>query len=325
MSRPVADAVKAAITDCMARLRRFSLSWFGGEPLMNFPLLHEISAHARTEEARTGCALALSVTTNGYLMDEKVVRAFGALRVEAIQVTLDGPPEVHNLQRRHVKGSLHTYDRIFQNISQLLDKTDCRLILRCNYIPNAQVKEYLKDWVMGDIARLITAHGDRISFAAVPVWDATTTSVDGICLESLHAFQSWLAVERLCADARGLTTLESVARGISGIGTLACYAGKPNNYVIGADGAVYKCTVAFDLPENRVGYLANDGTLVLNSEREARWVQDNALTDPTCGGCPAAASCMGIHCPLTRIQTGRQPCPTFKRFPWHDIASSVGD
>lgn len=116
----------------------------------------------------------------------------------------------------------------------------------------------------------------------------------------------------MVAKALGQNPAALVAGRIAGLGTLSCYAGKPNHYVVGSDGSVYKCTVALDLPENHIGRISESGDLLHSGDREDLWTSANSLTDVVCGKCAFHSSCMGIHCPLERIQTQSQPCPTHK-------------
>jgi len=83
---------------------RVAISFFGGEPLLNFPLLREIVPYARQEAARRGKAVDFSVTTNGALLTDEVI-AF--IREEQVQpmISFDGPPEVQDSQRPFKDGS----------------------------------------------------------------------------------------------------------------------------------------------------------------------------------------------------------------------------
>lgn len=92
-----------------------------------------------------------------------------------------------------------------------------------------------------------------------------------------------------------------------------CYAAKPTSIVIGSDGTLYKCTVAFDNELNHVGKLLPDGTLDLNEERFNLWVKDYVEEDKGCQNCHFMPTCHGSACPLIRIEQGRRPCPPPKR------------
>src|SRR5262249_30578414 len=52
-----------------------------------------------------------------------------------------------------------------------------------------------------------------------------------------------------------------------------CYAARTNAFVIRADGAVSKCTVAFDDARNIVGRLTKEGELVIDHEHHMPWLR----------------------------------------------------
>jgi uncharacterized protein len=92
----------------------------------------------------------------------------------------------------------------------------------------------------------------------------------------------------------------------------SCYAADPNSFVIGSDGTVYKCTVAFDDSRNQVGRVTPDGDLLLDQEKLSLWVSKGEETDSTCQSCSFRPSCQGNACPWARIRTGQTPCPSDK-------------
>lgn len=80
------------------------LHFHGGEPLLNLPAVFAAADRAlelQGEEFSAG--LSLSLTTNGVLLDEEAARQF-AKRGVRISVSLDGPPDVHDVYRRSKEG-----------------------------------------------------------------------------------------------------------------------------------------------------------------------------------------------------------------------------
>ncbi len=95
-----------------------SLSFLGGEPLLNRPVLQAAARHASGWALRTNAKLSLSVTTNGTL----VVPEDGDFFEEhgfAVTVSLDGAGEAHDRQRPF-RGGEGSYSRIVQRIEPLL-------------------------------------------------------------------------------------------------------------------------------------------------------------------------------------------------------------
>ncbi len=93
---------------------KLSIGFFGGEPLLNVPVLKLVVEYARKRAKSMGKTVVFTVSTNASLLDDDIV---AYLLKESIQplVSLDGPPEVQNRQRpfRNGRGS---YDRVLARI-----------------------------------------------------------------------------------------------------------------------------------------------------------------------------------------------------------------
>jgi len=97
---------------------RVEVDFFGGEPLMNFPVLRELVRYGREREGRTGKRIDFTVTTNGVLLSDEV-GAF--LNQEGLQVilSLDGRPAVHDAMRRTPRGG-GSYDLVAPRITRFV-------------------------------------------------------------------------------------------------------------------------------------------------------------------------------------------------------------
>jgi uncharacterized protein len=94
-----------------------------------------------------------------------------------------------------------------------------------------------------------------------------------------------------------------------------CYAADPRAFVIGSDGTVYKCTVAFNDPRNHVGKIDTDGCLNIQDELHELWTSSGEEVDTGCQQCAFRPACQGNFCPLERLQNGQKACPPVKRHP----------
>jgi uncharacterized protein len=78
------------------------ISFFGGEPLLNWPLIEKVAEHfAHLTAPRTG---GLHITTNGTLLTDDrcaFLKRFGFSHI----VSLDGPPHIHDQLRKKHDGS----------------------------------------------------------------------------------------------------------------------------------------------------------------------------------------------------------------------------
>lgn len=94
------------------------ITLFGGEPLLNRPAQKEIMDYIIGKAADEGYDLA--VVTNGYHLSD-YVDMLSKASVKEVQVTLDGPPEVHN-RRRRLKGGQDSFGAIMAGIAAAVAK-----------------------------------------------------------------------------------------------------------------------------------------------------------------------------------------------------------
>lgn len=93
-----------------------NLNWFGGEPLMAFDVMEDITEYIKSIEL----PFTASITTNGILLSEKKIQKLESLNITSIQITLDGNREYHDTKRVFKNGS-GTYDIIMKNLTKLHD------------------------------------------------------------------------------------------------------------------------------------------------------------------------------------------------------------
>ena len=318
MVPPLVDSIIMFLKTEMRKYKNYDLSWFGGEPLICLDHIIKISKIYKKLQIENNIKGTISITTNGFLLNEKMIDSLKDISVDILQISLDGPKEVHDKQRVTIAGK-DTYTRILTNIEKVLSNSNITVLVRSNVDSSNQKNlEITNKWIQETLVPLQRKFSNSLKLNIVPIWKATTVSVEGICLKESMKFQNWFtAIKEICNGDKE-TLKEWFIKSSSVPGALACYAGKKNHYVIGSDGNAYKCTVAFDQPDNQVGKIDLNGNLIIDQEKEKLWTGVNSSNDSSCKGCAFALSCMGIHCPLTRILTGENPCPTIKNFS-HDI------
>lgn len=279
----------------------FSVSWFGGEPLLAPDVIERLSIEFRALSAKYNVRYVAGITTNGYNMTDNVIDMLLENEVTNFQITIDGPKELHDKQRTMVGGQ-PTYDRIVNNMKKLSTKTKgFRTMIRMNVGEDTlpYVDEHLYNM------KNMFSHDKRFQmyFHNIGHWGGDNDSEVSICSENVT-----LELLNRTID----NDMEAVS-GLLEIGTnTACYAANPNSFVIGTDGLVYKCTVALYEDINIVGNLNKDGEMVLDTEKFKLWT-DGGNSDSHCKSCFFAPSCHGDHCPLIRIQENKRPCPDSKK------------
>ena len=95
------------------------VDFFGGEPLMNFQVVKDMVAYARQREKETGKNFRFTLTTNGMLIDDDVIR-FANKEMSNVVLSLDGRKEVHDRFRVDYAGK-GSWEQIVPKFQKLVE------------------------------------------------------------------------------------------------------------------------------------------------------------------------------------------------------------
>ncbi|QWV93326.1 SPASM domain-containing protein [Geomonas oryzisoli] len=90
------------------------INFYGGEPLLDFPVLQQVTRELMKHEARLGKNFCLTLDTNGTLLEGHAAQ-FLARYFTQVGVSLDGSQRIHDLLRPGKYGE-ETWQRIVTNI-----------------------------------------------------------------------------------------------------------------------------------------------------------------------------------------------------------------
>jgi len=102
------------LVDASGDREAVTLVLFGGEPLLNFPAMRVAVEEAEAAAARAGKRVHVALTTNGTRFTPEVLRFLRDHRV-SVSVSVDGPPDVHDANRRHAGGG-GTYADVLEGL-----------------------------------------------------------------------------------------------------------------------------------------------------------------------------------------------------------------
>jgi uncharacterized protein len=283
MSDQTEADLKAWLAAEMPKHKVTLLLWFGGEPLIAFPRVLALTAHAAEVAERSGTALIRHMTTNGYLLDTGRIRQLLAAGITDYQITLDGPPEVHD-KFRALKNGGATFQRIYANIIELAHASpQVKISLRVNFNhKNLHDIPALLEMFPPDIR-------GRLRVVYEPIFgNCSLSATDNLPRDEISA---------TLADYYALAREEGydVVHGMSGDypGKLVyCYAERQSQYVINYNGDVFKCSVTDFSPANRVGHIGRGGIFTRHDERWDRWTGEPQF-DEFCTSCIYLPLCMG--------------------------------
>lgn len=270
------------------------LTLFGGEPLRDTPAHHDRIGRLLDGARRRG--LEVAVVTNGHDLGA-FLPALRAGPVKEVQVTLDGPRELHDRRRPHAGGG-GTFDRVVAGVDGLVAAgvpVNLRVVADRDNLPAlpelARFAE-ARGWLDLPAARFKTQVGRNYE-----LFGCASRQDRGALLDRVALWAEWVRLAEAHPELRRFHRPR-----FHGIGHLAeagelpapnfdaCPATK-TEWAFGPDGGVYGCTATVGHADHRLGSFfpaaARDEAAI------ARWQGRSTLTVPGCQGCALAPACGG--------------------------------
>ncbi len=288
MARPVQDALIRWVEERAGSLRELHVTWYGGEPLLprSLEVVRNLSRAFIELSEKHGMEYNAHLVTNGYLLDRPKMEELASLKVGKVQVTLDGPPEIHD-KRRHLTGGQGTFDRIVQNLEDTLDLAEFQLRInvdRRNSMACLDVVQLLAD---KGLAAMV-----RPYIAQVTLDGAACGNIMELCYSSEDYARVEVEIYREAAQ-RGLPLSRYPFR----LNGSFCTVDRVNGYVIAPSGSLFKCWHEVTMaPENSIGSVI-DGVEPFHKVNEDRWLAWDPMEKSGCRSCDVLPICHG-GCPL---------------------------
>ena len=121
-------------------IERFDVTWYGGEPLLAADRIDRLSEAFLERTRASEVTYTASIVTNGYLLTPDVARRLKTLGVNRVQITLDGPAEIHD-RMRPLRNGRGTFDVVLENVVACADLIP--ISIRVN-LDASNVGEYLR-------------------------------------------------------------------------------------------------------------------------------------------------------------------------------------
>lgn len=272
-----------------------AVSFFGGEPLLNFELMKETVAYGQRLAAQRDVRIVYCLTTNGTLLDDERL-AFLKAHVRHIAISLDGDAAATNAGRQFRDGSGDVHGTVLANIRRLREAG----------IPFALRGTVMEQHAAGleEAARYLDGLGAvslRIAPAALAAewrgdslraWTAGYGRLNRASLESILAGEEPVVANELCkVAAHRLLGERRLYPCAAGEGVLA----------VAADGGVYPCDHFVGADAFRMGSVHNsDFPGKAFHEIAARLKGNSVEQRPRCAGCDVRYDCGG-ECPAQSL------------------------
>lgn len=265
-----------------AKVRRLNVTWYGGEPLMNFESILRLSEDFQKISGLD--EISYGIITNGYYLDTVKALALKKYNIKSIQITIDGLAETHD-KFRIAKDGQPTFQRIVKNIDEVIELLPfCLFKIRVNI--NKQngeeyallYKEFRNKWK------------EKKNFAIYFSFVEDYGQCDVDCYNSKEKID----FIRELREKYGISTRSFYPRGTLGL----CMAGSVNGFVIAPQGDLYKCWSDIGKKDKIIGSVHD--RKIVNYELLAHYAIDmDKFEDSKCKTCFLFPVCSG-SCPAHR-------------------------
>ena len=102
-----------------ATTRKFGITFFGGEPLMNFAVMKQIVEYCKGIYERDNIEVSFSMTTNGTILTDEIYNFIIKNNI-FITISIDGDKEIHDSYRKTINGK-GSFDIINPNLKRLVN------------------------------------------------------------------------------------------------------------------------------------------------------------------------------------------------------------
>lgn len=265
----------------------FHLCFFGGEPLLYYKdVVRPLIQHLIQECATYNIPYSIGFTSNGYLLNDEIIRELKNFSVSSLQITLDGGKDSHNKVRYPFIGG-DSYTRIIGNIKKLL-QTGISVVLRINYTAANLVTVAT---IIDDFQTLSIDEKKYLQVDFHRVWQDSDNNDSIVDLELLNKCIQSFESNDIVVSAPIMNQVWS-----------SCYADKKNQTLINFNGDVFKCTARDFARENRLGVLNEDGTITWDEEK-LKQRKGVRLSKEVCRHCRIAPICGGT-CTQRGLESG---------------------
>lgn len=260
------------------------IGWFGGEPLVGKKCIAQICDGLKQK----GIKFKSSMVSNAYLFDKELVQvAKEEWNLRSIQITLDGTEEVYNKTKAYINPKDNPYERVLQNIDDLLD-AGIAVSVRMNVTDSnvddlSNLIDILEVRFNGKKGFSCYAHAvyEDVGFEPLSYNDSTRDMIDSRTI----ALETKLREKKLLGKMTKLPALR----------TANCMADNDSCRLIYPDGTIGKC-------ENRssddgIGDIYND---ITNKEMDDLYKASEQI--PECCECSLFPYCVNLKlCPETGL------------------------
>lgn len=301
------------LVDHSGSRHNLEVDFFGGEPLLNWPMVKETVAYARSLEGPHNKHFRFTLTTNGLLIDEDVID-FTNREMDNVVLSLDGRKKTHD-RFRVTRAGKGCYDIVLPKFQELVSRRT-----RGTYYVRGTYTHYNTDF-LEDILHIADQGFDEISMEPVVCPPHEPYALTEADMPVLKAQYEALAKEMILRRQQGrgfnfyhftidLDAGPCIYKRIRGCGSGTEYL------AVTPTGDLYPCHQLVDNPDFLMGNLREG---IVRTDLGEAFSQCNVFARPDCQACWAKYYCSGgcaanaYHVSGNLLGTDAYGCELFRK------------
>jgi len=289
----------------LAFAKNFSVTWYGGEPLLAKNIVYNLSEKFLEVCAKSNINYDAFIITNAYLLEDSDIEKFQKYKIQGAQVTIDGPKEIHDSRRKNISGA-SSFDKLIDSLNVLL-KNNFTVICRINIDKeNINNVEELLEILREKVERYEDL---KIDFGQVSAFTEICKSIESNCYDNeqyaVIMFPLYAKVAEYGFEVNKMTVYPSPR-------TNYCCADLANSFVVDNYGELYRCWNHVGNFQRSCGNVKDFSAEHLNKNYLSA-ILWNPLRNEKCRDCKLLPICMGGCSDAMKNSAEGQPvCGTVK-------------
>lgn len=283
MSDEVAENVIQFIENRTPDNDRVSVTWFGGEPLLEANLISRMTDKLDAVFQRKGNTVSYGLVTNGSLITKELGKIIKQRwHINSLQLTLDGFGDDYDRIKNFYNPNKFNFQKTIESINILIEN-DVHVSLRLNYTgDNYDSIVRLIDYIYETFGDGSGSLQGKIRPYVHPVWNPQPNQGRYSYYQSNKSDDKFLSLCKMLIEKGDLTYKQMMDLGVR---TRRCAACTSNSFSIMPNGNLIKCCESF---KHVVGNVFNG---VYNFDVNNTWISPKL--EKECVDCKLLPMCQG--------------------------------
>lgn len=305
ISKRIQEAFLKYLDNNLSNGSLLEINWYGGEPLLAIEAIEKMVERITELTNKKGCSLRQNMISNGFLINKEVADRLRRIGIETIQVTLDGPKEIHDARRVLKDGKTGSFDRILHGLKTAIS-VGLNVVIRINIDKTnySKIHDFLLCLKQNEIKKVKIAYGHVLPY---------TSACEGYgenCFTKKEYADYVLEIQNMMLQEEFKN--ESVIYPTPKL--TYCSACNVNSFLMDVDGDMYKCWCDVG---NKHEVFANieEYDNIQNEEQNEnflKWINKTPFEDVECKKCKLLPICMGGCLKIGEQEEKKKSCDLWK-------------